>query len=186
MNNFKIKEKNKLEGFRLYLISKAKISESTAGDYCKRIKKICEEENIYYEDLCKNIDKYVFDHCDGDKKELGSRSHNSYRGALKQLSMFLKSYSTRSNYEIHLTKIDDDFCVLSLKDKNDNTIGSLPINIKNYSKENRLYQVADKIMNICLPIIIKNNPERLFDFLETEGFSIKFDNEGTNDDTFIE
>ena len=74
----------RLDTFKLYLIKDAKLSEITARDYVKRILSICNQEGITLDDLVENIEHYAYEYSDGSKIELGKRSHNSYRSAIKQ------------------------------------------------------------------------------------------------------
>ena len=55
MNNFKTREKEKLNEFCDYLTNVAKLSESTSNDYCKRIMTICSEEGIEIDDCKESI-----------------------------------------------------------------------------------------------------------------------------------
>ncbi len=93
MKNYLKDYGEKLNTFKLYLKTKEKLSDSTIEDYCKRIITICREEEFDIDYLNENIEKICYDYSDGDKKDLGARSHNSYRSALKQY----KNYITQSN-----------------------------------------------------------------------------------------
>jgi hypothetical protein len=82
MNNAKAIEKESLNDFRNYLLRTVKLAESTSSDYCKRILTICKEEGIEITDLSDKIETLCYDYTEGSKKELGARSHNSYRSAI--------------------------------------------------------------------------------------------------------
>ena len=84
----------KLESFKLALTNS--ISEKTADDYCKRLLTICREENIDVDTLTNNIKDICYDYVEGEKKELGKRSHNSYRAALLKYESFVLNNNVQS------------------------------------------------------------------------------------------
>lgn len=86
-----------LDRFKRYLIEQG-YSEytpsgnpSTVYDYCKRINKICERENVTMTDLANKIDYYV-DRYDtfGPETEFGKRSHNAFISSLKKFREFVQ------------------------------------------------------------------------------------------------
>ena len=64
---------------------------STVYDYIKRIDKIIEWENLYsWEDLAKNISKYVSQYnIGGIKEDMGQKSHAAVINALLAFQRFL-------------------------------------------------------------------------------------------------
>lgn len=63
---------------------------STVYDYVKRINKICEWENITWQELVDNI-QIILPKYDtgGEKEDLGKRSHSAVINALKRFSEFV-------------------------------------------------------------------------------------------------
>ncbi len=86
-----------LENFKNYLIQEG-YSEftpsgnpSTAYDYMKRIKKICQRENITVKGMTENIDFYIDKYGPtGNESEFGKRSHNAFINALRRFGEFNK------------------------------------------------------------------------------------------------
>ena len=108
MNNYKSGEKEKLNGFRNYLLEVAELSESTSNDYCKRLMTICAEEGIEITDLSENIEKLCYEYTEGPKKDKGARSHNSYRSSIINFKNYInwaQSQQTTKNdkkYLVHM------------------------------------------------------------------------------------
>jgi len=84
-----------LDNFKNYLIQEG-YSEftpsgnpSTAYDYMKRIKKICERENITVKGMAENIDFYIDKYGPtGNESEFGKRSHNAFINAMRRFGEF--------------------------------------------------------------------------------------------------
>lgn len=93
MDKYKNIDKKDLNGFREYLKKEVNLSDSTVEDYCKRIIMICRFEEITLEDIHDNIETLCNDYTEGNKKDLGAKSHNSYRSALIKF----KNYIVYSN-----------------------------------------------------------------------------------------
>lgn len=63
---------------------------STVYDYIKRIDKVCEWENITWEQLAENIQKILCQYdIGGEKEELGKTSHNAVINALRRFADFV-------------------------------------------------------------------------------------------------
>lgn len=82
--------------FKEYLIKKGykqitpSGNPSTVYDYIKRIDKVCEWENMTWQQLANNIQEILPQYDTGGKKEnLGKQSHNSVINALRRFSEFL-------------------------------------------------------------------------------------------------
>lgn len=85
-----------IENYKSYLIQQGykeytpSHNASTVIDYTKRIKKICQKENISIEKLANNIGDYVYKYGSlGSETEFGKRSHSSYINALKRFEEFI-------------------------------------------------------------------------------------------------
>lgn len=62
---------------------------STAHDYTKRVKKICERETISVKEMADNIEFYIDKYGPtGNESEFGKRSHNSFINALRRFGEF--------------------------------------------------------------------------------------------------
>jgi len=115
MENYKIKY---FDNFKMYLLDTAGIAPYTANDYIKRIIKICEEENVLVEDINSHIETWKEEYTTGSKKELGSRSHNSYRSAiLKYYEYFvsLNNKTTNNKYQVIIQRQGSGFGSAILK-----------------------------------------------------------------------
>ena len=63
---------------------------STVYDYSKRVKKICDRENITCESLAENISFYPDKYGPtGSEAEFGRRSHNAFISALRKFEDFV-------------------------------------------------------------------------------------------------
>lgn len=83
------------EQFQLYLVNQGYSvktpsgNPSTAYDYKKRIDKVCEWENLTWEELYHCIDRIVLLYdIGGTKEELGEKSHRAVINALKRFQEF--------------------------------------------------------------------------------------------------
>ena len=93
-----------LENFRRYLIQLG-YSEytpsgnpSTVYDYEKRIKRICERENITIKQLGNNISLYVKKYDTfGSEEAFGKKSHNAFISALKRYEEYMDSLHRKHN-----------------------------------------------------------------------------------------
>ena len=175
------KIRQSLAYFKTYLLYVRKISKATADDYCKRIKKICRDEKLTYSELNTQIEKIACIYTEGEKKEIGNMSHNSYSNALKQYLAFVK-YSedivVEWDHTIKLGKTKSGMPNVSIYDeKNSETISSVSLNHyggKDFDEFG--YELVSTMVQLCLPIIHKNNPNAILDFLEENGFNISFNN----------
>lgn len=85
-----------LEKFRTFLIGQ-EYSEvtpsgkpSTVYDYEKRIKRICERENVSINEFANNIEYYVDQYGpDGKDADFGRKSHNAYISAIRKYAEYL-------------------------------------------------------------------------------------------------
>lgn len=181
MGDNKVKIKQSLGYFKTYLLYVRKISKATADDYCKRIKKICKDEKLTYTELGQQIEKYICLYTNGEKKEVGSMSHNGYSNALKHYLTFVR-YSDDAVVEWDLTiklgKTKSGMPNVSIYDeKNSETISSISL-YHSHDKpfDDFGYDLISAMVQLCLPILHKNNPSAILDFLEENGFNISFNN----------
>ncbi len=82
--------------FRNYLIKKGyseytpRGNKSTVYDYIKRIDKVCEWEDITWQDLKNNISMILKEYdVGGVKEDLGKKSHSAVINALRRFDEFL-------------------------------------------------------------------------------------------------
>lgn len=82
--------------FEEYLISKGykqttpSGNPSTVYDYIKRVDKICQWEDVSWQQLANDIDEILPQYDIGGKKEdLGKKSHNAVINALRRFSEFI-------------------------------------------------------------------------------------------------
>lgn len=169
-----------LTDFRLYLLRTRKISKATTNDYCKRIRKICRDEKIVFSELEKRINELVYDYTQGKKKDVGSMSHDGYSNALKYYLAFV-NYSKDIveewwDYEIVCGRTKLGLPNVSIYDeKNEETISSVSIGLPNKNNiDESNYQLIATMVQLCLPIIHKEDPNIILDFLEERGFKITF------------
>lgn len=88
-----------ITGFKTHLISKGykeftpSGNPSTVYDYCKRVQKVCEWEGYYSLDqLSENISQVLQAYEEGGiKADLGAKSHNAVRCALRAYRDYIKS-----------------------------------------------------------------------------------------------
>lgn len=132
MNNYHKELEKEFVAFKTYLISVKKISETTASDYIKRLISICKEEDIGFEELTNNIEKICYEYTEGEKVELGKRSHNSYRSALIHYRNFVTLNNNNSQnkarpepeYHIVIERVPNEhFGTIKLLDKDNKLIG---------------------------------------------------------------
>ncbi len=75
------------KGYKEYTPSGNK---STLYDYLGRIERICKDEEITWNELSKQINKFVQDYdTNGVKSELGEKSHRAVINALKRYQEFI-------------------------------------------------------------------------------------------------
>ena len=86
-----------LKSFVEYLVSKGyreytpSGNPSTAYDYSKRVKKVCEREKCSLKELSDNIDDIIDKYDVGGKEEaFGRRSNSAFINALKRFKEFLE------------------------------------------------------------------------------------------------
>ncbi len=64
---------------------------STVYDYIKRIDRVCDDENMTWEELANNIEQIVLEYSSGGRKEeQGKVSHNAVINALKRFREFVQ------------------------------------------------------------------------------------------------
>lgn len=67
---------------------------SVTYDYKKRVKRICDNENITVEELVRKIDTILPQYdIGGSKEEYGKKSHNAVISALRQFKRFIDDQS---------------------------------------------------------------------------------------------
>ena len=123
-------ESQRLEPFKLYMVSKEKMTPLVASDYCKRILTICREENVDLSALGESIDRICIEYTEGSKAEFGRRSHNAYRAALKKYQKFLSQGGAPTaaptkapSYRVVVQHVPNEhFGTIKLYDANDNLI----------------------------------------------------------------
>ncbi len=86
------------EEFERYLIQKGykqytpSGNPSTVYDYCHRIDTVCKWEHTNWDNLAQQIDTIVSEYeIGGVKEDLGSKSHNAVRNALRAYHAFTRS-----------------------------------------------------------------------------------------------
>ncbi|HHY82592.1 MAG TPA: hypothetical protein GX505_07920 [Clostridiales bacterium] len=84
------------EQFEKYLINKGYKQTTPSGhpstvyDYCKRIDKVCEWENITWHQIADNISVILPQYdIGGEKEDLGKISHSAVINALRRFSEFV-------------------------------------------------------------------------------------------------
>jgi hypothetical protein len=74
-----------------------KINPSTVYDYPKRIDKVCERENLTWEESAKDIEKIVIQYdVTGCNEQFGRQSHGAVINALKRFQEFKSVWWIRS------------------------------------------------------------------------------------------
>lgn len=80
-------------GYRKYT---ANGNPSTVYDYIKRIDTVCQWEKMDWRDLAENIEKILHDYeKKGAKSDLGAKSHNAVRCALRCFRDFIADQSIK-------------------------------------------------------------------------------------------
>ena len=181
----------RLDAFRLYLIKDAKLSEITARDYVKRILSICNQEGITLDDLVENIEHYAYEYSDGSKIELGKRSHNSYRSAIKQFYKFIKNAggtisanpNIKSKFHIEIYKIPGEhFGIIKLIDLETNQVLDTETSIskEHHSGAEVQKDISLKCINMIFRTIYANDNSKLCDILSSSGISMTIDGTKVN------
>jgi len=168
-----------LQTFKLYLKTKYNLSDSTIEDYCKRIITICREEKYDIDYLNNNIEKIYYDYTEGNKKEQGARSHNSYKSALKKYYNYIQnaanpSSNTEIKYTVELTKHCKSIALVELKNDQGKVINAdmlKKVENADFNKE---------IFKICYSLVIEelfddSNIDKFNDFLKKLGVQISVD-----------
>lgn len=87
-----IEEEKKFQEYLInsgYKVSTPNGNKSTVYDYVKRVKNVCEIENISWKCLAENIDEIIRLYDTGGAKEsIGNKSHRSVINALKAYKKF--------------------------------------------------------------------------------------------------
>lgn len=91
---------NLAKQFELYLIRQGfsvrtpSGNPSTVYDYCKRVNRVCADENLTWETLAVHIATFVREYDIGGSKETeGSKSHRAVINALKAYKAFCKEFN---------------------------------------------------------------------------------------------
>ena len=181
MNNAYKAEEEKLIPFKTYLLKEEKISESTASDYIKRIITICKENEIDVEHLQTNIDQICFDYTQGSKKDLGQRSHNSYRSAILKFHKFvtkcggvLSSNNTKPKYHFEVYRIPNEhFGVIKLYDENNNLVATeTTLSREHYDTKTVSKDMLLKCLNMMFKYIYDKDNTEIIEVLRTIGVSL--------------
>lgn len=173
-NAYKVEEE-KFIPFKTYLLEKEKLAESTAADYVKRIITICREEGIDHQYLQEHIEEICFEYTDGDKKALGQRSHNSYRGALLQFKKFVIDHhgtlKTNSNvkpkYHFEVNRVPNEhFGVIKLYDENNNVIDTdTTLSVEHHPAKEASRDLYFKCINMLFRSVYNKDNTKLLDLL---------------------
>ena len=175
MNNaYKMKELE-LAPFKVYLRTEAKLSELTTNDYVKRIITICKEENIDISALFENIDKISFDYTEGNKQDLGRRSHNSYRSALLQFKKFvssggaINSNSKKPKWHFEVNQVPGEgFGTIKLYDENNNLIDTqFTLDMHHHTSQEGSRDVALKCIDMMFKNAYNKDTTKLYEVLGT-------------------
>ena len=185
MNNYYKELEKEFTAFKTYLLSVRKISEATASDYIKRLITICKEEEISVEELTNNIEKICFEYTEGEKVELGKRSHNSYRSALIQYRNFVTSNSNNAQnktrpepeYHIVIEKVPNEhFGTIKLLDKNNKLI-ALDVSLsKEMVSTNELgNDMFTKCLDMIFRTIYKDTYNKQLEIIKNLNISLTMD-----------
>ena len=180
MNNAHKKEEGKLTPFKTFLRTEARISESTASDYVKRIVTICKEEGIGAEALTEKIDAIVRDYTEGEKQELGKRSHNSYRSALLQFQRFakqggvIKSTNAAPEYHFEVNQVPGEgFGTIKLYDKDGNLLDTQATLDKHHHAVSEMSRdLAEKCIKMMFDRVYDKDASKLYEVLRTLNCSL--------------
>ena len=175
-NAYKVEE-DKLIPFKTYLLNEEKLAESTASDYVKRIITICKEEDIDVNYLQENIEQICFDYTEGKKKDLGQRSHNSYRGALLQFKKFTVQYkgvlpsnnNVKPKYHFEVNRVPNEhFGVIKLYDENNNVIDTdTTLSREHYSPSEMSRDLYHKCIEMMFRSVYNKDNTKLLDVLRS-------------------
>ena len=187
MNNFKTREKEKLNDFRDYLINVAKLSESTSDDYCKRIMTICNEEGIEIEDLSDTIETLCYEYVSGTKKEKGARSHNSYRGSILKFKDYIewarsqRHSDTDKKYLVHMcnSKIrNSNIGVAEMIDTSTNQIVDYKPYTKDEMKKGASNMVLKMVWDMAFNAIVRDKGlDEIASILSSLDFSLEIEDQ---------
>ena len=179
MKNYLKDYDEKLKAFKLHLKTNEKLSDSTIDDYCKRIITICREEEFDIDYLNENIEKICYDYSDGDKKDLGARSHNSYKSALKKYLQYIQNsgHTVNNNYNIEYTIELKKHCrhiaLIELKNQQGETINAGMLKNVDTSKFNKeFFKIC---YNLAIEEVLDNHLEDFNNFLKKMGIQISVD-----------
>ena len=186
MTEYFEKQTLRLDAFKLYLIKDSKLSEITARDYVKRIVSICNEEKIILDDLVENIEHYAYEYSDGSKIELGKRSHNSYRSAIKHFYNFIKNAggtisanpNIKPKYNFEIYKIPGEhFGIIKLIDLETNQVIDTETSIsrEHHSATEVHRDISLKCLDMVFRTIYANDNSKLDDILSSLGISLTID-----------
>ena len=189
MSNNGLDWADRLVTFRLYLKTVEKVVDSTADGYVKRILAICREENLSLDTLAENIKDVYFEYSAGAKRELGMRSHNSYRAALKHFCRFVTEYhgkldksnpasaSPTPTCRIEIRRVPNErFGVIRLFDKAGKLLDtSVTLSRESHSADEITQDLAMKSLIMVLQNVYKNDSAKIFEILRNAGVSLSID-----------
>ena len=176
--------------FKLYLTSVEKVAGSTADGYVKRIVAICREEGITPEELAGRIKELYYEYSEGSKKELGMRSHNTYRAALKHFYHYVIDHhgqlgrqsqqtttSREPNYLIDVTRVPDErFGVIKLRDKDGTLLDTAAmISLETHSTDETIDDMLLKSLIMLVKTIYKKDSDGAMALIQTLGASLTMD-----------
>ena len=168
-------DEQELISFKSYLLKVARISPATASDYVKRIITICKEEKIDFSALQENINKLAEEYTEGEKKELGKRSHNSYRSALLQFQRFVGQGGTVSKptaepkYHFEVNQVPGEgFGTIKLYDEDHNLLDTqMTLDMKTHSSAEGSRDIAEKCIKMMFDHVYNKNADKLYEVLGT-------------------
>ena len=189
MNHNDLEWADRLISFKLYLKNVEKIADSTADGYVKRILAICREEDLALEALAENVKEIYYEYSEGAKRELGMRSHNSYRAALKHFCRFVTEYhgkldksnpasaSPAPTCRIEIRRVPNErFGVIRLFDKAGKLLDtSVTLSRETHSSDEITHDLALKSLIMMLQNVYKNDSAKIFEILMKAGASLSID-----------
>lgn len=190
-NNAMDLEINRLIHFKVYLTGEKKIADSTADGYVKRVLAICREENLTLEGLMGCIKGLYYEYSEGAKRELGMRSHNSYRAALKHFYHFVIEHhgkldqppkaasASEPKYRIEVDQFPHErFGVIKLRDKDGKVLDTAATMSRDtHSSDDMADDMALKALIMLIQNVYKKDMNGALDLMKTLGASFTLDGE---------
>lgn len=175
--------------FKLYLTSVEKVAGSTADGYVKRIVAICREEGITPEELAGRIKELYYEYSEGSKKELGMRSHNTYRAALKHFYHYVIEHhgkldqppkaasASEPKYRIEVNQFPNErFGVIKLRDKDGTLLDTAATMSRDtHTTDDVMYDMVSKALTMLLQEVYKKDVNGALDLMKTLGASFSMD-----------